>query len=483
MRDVSFTSGDGFGLASRAVALPPSKWQTAFETLSRAQNHGLQPNRFLASACAKHNFWSRSLLLLSWLQAAQGRPDAHFCTTIEASCARSSKWAASMHILEKLCHLALCPTVAALNAAAQAACKTTGYWQGALQRLRLAQGAKMDASGLQLDAISLVLKITALTSATKWPSCLQSLVASECRILRPQASIARNAAGNCCVQSSAWTFPLQVLNGSVLSVDPIGSNTILRARGKSMDWQAASAVFRGMQQRRSSVSRITQNTLLDALADVEQWRESLRALRLPVLRLSPDAVAVAAAMAACERARAWQCSFALMSDKRSRSLSLPCQPHSAHGPDGLDVVLTNCAISATVRALCWQGALSLFSSLLCADAVEQASLGTCLTAAASAREWPMALGLLGYVSAYSLELDLLALSPAILSVGSRWRLSLCLAGSAAGVTLAAFTPAVESASRVTAPCLPVLLEDLATRLHGFFCEHGRTPEKKGAWAQ
>ena len=179
-----------------------------------------------------------------------------------------------------------------------------------------------------------------------------------------------------------------------------------------MDWQAASAVFRGMQYGRTNgVSRITQNTLLDALADVEQWRGSLAVAFFPAseLRLSPDAFGLAAAMTACERARAWQCSFELMSLWRSRD--------RPHGPDGLDVVLTNCVISATVRALCWQGALSLFASLRCADAVEQASLGTCLTAAASAREWPMALGVLGHVSTYSLELDLLALTPAILSLG------------------------------------------------------------------
>ncbi|CAE7192051.1 unnamed protein product [Symbiodinium natans] len=441
------------GLASTVGALPPSEWTAAIRILSRAQDFGLRPSRFLASACAKFNVWSRSVQLLAWLEAVWGRPDAHLYATVETSCARSAQWTASIFILEKLGQRAI-SSLAALNAAAQAAYQQR-RWTGALHLLRHA--SKL-APGAPTDAISLVIQMTALTHAMKWSTCLQVLAGlSDCRVLS-KVSIAQNAAANCCVQFSAWASTLQALaptpSSALAALDPVRSNTILRARGMSMDWQEASAVLIGMLNVRASATTITHNTLLNAFAGCEKWEESLLASQSNPSSDFCDEVTCGTAMAACHRARAWQCSLSLLRWRRT------CQPGEP------DVVSINTAISATVRGLCWQSAVSGLLKLV--DGAEQASFGACLTAVSCAREWSMALTLLRRIPAFRLQLDLLALAPALLSVDSQWRVSLQLAAEAPFGGVASWAPVLESASRAAElHHLPALLENLSSRLQIF----------------
>ena len=463
---------DGFGLASRAVSFARNtQWPQAIHILSQARHSSLRINLFLASACARsYRLWIHSYWLLRRLRDVQQEPDAHVYATVEAALAKASQWSAGVHMLDVMGHAGMFKTMVALNTAAHAAAtKVSDHWPGALQLLF------GSSTKLQPDVVSFVVQMTACGHALNWSACLQGLQALSWSA-GPVTCIARNAAASCFTQSSAWSFTLELFSDPgpcLVTLDAVGSNTLILTLGKTMSWQGASEVLASMCCQRISPTLVTLNSLLNVFARCERWAESLLAMsQLQTAATSArandrDDVSFGTTMAACERAQSWQRSLDLL----SRSSFAFLQP---------DATSVNTAISASVRGLLWQCAVALLSTLR-GDASQHASFGACLTAASLALKWSMALSLLSRMRLHSLRQDPLSLLPAVLSLGGRWRMAVCLAAGAADTTagcpVATWTSVAEAAGRAPEmPRMPALLEQVSERL-GVFLQAKRRARK------
>eukprot|EP00439_Symbiodinium_sp_Y106_P085232 s33_g27.t3 len=353
-----------------------SRWLQSLCLLSALLRQGLRATMVSRSAalgaCSKASRWQAGLGLLRSIAAAGQQANAvPFNAAISGVGSVLGSWHRSRHLLDDMRWHTVLPTVVTLGGMI-ASCGLHALWSSALRSVAMMQELHVQPDLVARNSLS-----DAAAAAANWP--LASKLVEETREAR-------------------------------LRRDAVGMTTLLQAFAEGAHWNRAIDAWAGFAQDGMSRNVIQLNSVTNSLGRGQNWEQATQIIRSIPEPLRPDAITLAASLAACSEAVQWEAAMQLFVLDFSS------------GAPALTASCATTAMAAARRAGHWRRVLGISAALGRWQVTEDlVCFNERLAAFADSRRWRSAVAALKAQASQSLRPDTTALNTCLAAFGSTWR--------------------------------------------------------------
>ncbi|CAE7803927.1 unnamed protein product [Symbiodinium sp. CCMP2592] len=316
--------------------------------------------------------WQAGLSLLRSIVASGQQANAVPCNAATSGVGSVlGAWFRSRHLLDDMRWHTVVPTVVTLGALI-ASCSLHALWSAALRSVAMMQELHVQPDLVAHNSLS-----DAAAAAANWP--LASKLMEETREAR-------------------------------LRRDAVGMTTLLQAFAQGARWHRAVDAWAGFAQDGMSRNVIQLNSVTNSLGRGQNWEQATQIIRSIPEALRPDAITLAASLAACGEAVQWEAAIQLF------------VLDFCSGAPALTASSATTAMAAARRAGHWRRVLGISAVLGRWQVTEDlVCFNERLAAFADSRRWRSAVAALKAQASRSLRPDTTAVNTCLAAFGSTWR--------------------------------------------------------------